>query len=436
MSSSSSSSPRHALVVGCGISGPVMGLFLKKIGITCEIFESDAVPRDGEGGAVSLTENSLSVFDTLGVRDLILPYAMATKSMSFNEYRGRHIATMEQNANMFLRADLCRVLREEGMSQGINVHFGKRLLSVKEEADKVTALFEDGSSFSGDFLLGCDGIFSRTRRSVFPDAAPPAYTQSCGTGGFLKLAPPPPTTQQQQTASSSLTSPIPSSSSASHPLSLPSTNGEMKAYFGLRAFFAYQVLDDGTLGWFCNWSEPSPPADWRTVQDFDQGECFHFLMDLFKGDIPLINDIISNAQQQNQKLAKYHVYDLADLPVWHKGRVCLVGDSAHATVPHAGQGASLAIEDTIVLAKCLRDIPDLEGAFRLFQDIRFARCRRVVATGRRSGGHKTASNMFSRWLRDTLVPIFMKGVKTEMEKHYAYRIDWEQHASATPHDSV
>jgi 2-polyprenyl-6-methoxyphenol hydroxylase-like FAD-dependent oxidoreductase len=68
----------------------------------------------------------------------------------------------------------------------------------------------------------------------------------------------------------------------------------------------------------------------------------------------------------------YPIYDISTRPIWHKGPVVLVGDAIHAVSPGAGQGASLAIEDAIVLAKCLRDGEDHALAFATHERLRRA----------------------------------------------------------------
>ena len=66
------------------------------------------------------------------------------------------------------------------------------------------------------------------------------------------------------------------------------------------------------------------------------------------------------------------------LPQWHSGPMVLVGDAAHTTGPAAGQGASVAMEDGVILAKCLRDIPDRDSAFETYQRLRVDRIQRLL----------------------------------------------------------
>jgi 2-polyprenyl-6-methoxyphenol hydroxylase-like FAD-dependent oxidoreductase len=81
-------------------------------------------------------------------------------------------------------------------------------------------------------------------------------------------------------------------------------------------------------------------------------------------------------------------YDISTQPIWHKGPVVLVGDAIHAVSPGAGQGASLAVEDAIVLAKCLRDGEDHPLAFATYEHLRRERVEHMVKYGRSLGQAK------------------------------------------------
>jgi FAD-dependent urate hydroxylase len=106
----------------------------------------------------------------------------------------------------------------------------------------------------------------------------------------------------------------------------------------------------------------------------------------------------------------YLVHDLATIPTWHRGPAALVGDAAHATSPNARQGASLAMEDALVLATCLRDLPDTERALAAYERLRRQRAEKVVAYSHRIGRSKTVSNPVEVWIRDLVLPIALKRV--------------------------
>jgi 2-polyprenyl-6-methoxyphenol hydroxylase-like FAD-dependent oxidoreductase len=124
-------------------------------------------------------------------------------------------------------------------------------------------------------------------------------------------------------------------------------------------------------------------------------------------------------------VGKWPVYDLPFLPTWHKGPVCLIGDAAHATSPHIGQGASLALEDAVVLARCLRDIPDLEWVFATYQGLRIERVETLVRQARRIGDRKIPGPV-AGWFRDLLLPLFLKAGANSMNWVYSYKVDWDE----------
>jgi 2-polyprenyl-6-methoxyphenol hydroxylase-like FAD-dependent oxidoreductase len=106
----------------------------------------------------------------------------------------------------------------------------------------------------------------------------------------------------------------------------------------------------------------------------------------------------------------------------------LVGDAAHATSPSAGQGASLALEDAIMLAKCVRDLPELEDAFAAYERRRRARAERIVRSSRARGQNKAITNPIMRRLRDLTLPFFLKRFANSDSLNwlYDYKVDWDE----------
>src|SRR5262245_40457957 len=115
------------------------------------------------------------------------------------------------------------------------------------------------------------------------------------------------------------------------------------------------------------------------------------------------------------------------VPRWHRDSMVIIGDAAHATSPSSGQGASLAIEDAIVLAKCIRDYEELSQAFTAYERLRRQRVERVVAYSARVSQTKTPGAI-GRWFRDLLMPLALK-VFASPNAHawlYGYHIDWSE----------
>jgi FAD-dependent urate hydroxylase len=108
-----------------------------------------------------------------------------------------------------------------------------------------------------------------------------------------------------------------------------------------------------------------------------------------------------------------------------------VGDAAHATSPASGQGASMAIEDAVVLARCLRDLTDNQQAFAAYERLRRGRVERIVAQGARSSSGKAAGPI-ARVIRDLMLPMILKRVagKKSLAWVYGYHIDWDEKVAA------
>ncbi len=129
------------------------------------------------------------------------------------------------------------------------------------------------------------------------------------------------------------------------------------------------------------------------------------MLDLFREDLPLISEMIRATESP---IIGYPIYDISTQPIWQKGPVVLVGDAIHAVSPGAGQGASLAVEDAIVLAKCLRDREDLSQAFATYERLRRGRVEHMVRYGRSLGQAKVMTNPIQVGFRDLLMPFFLK----------------------------
>lgn len=291
------------------------------------------------------------------------------------------------------RGDLHRTLREEAERHGVPIFWGKRLERIEVTIDhQVVAHFTDGTTAEGDLLIGCDGIHSHTRRTINPDAPLPAYTGLLSCGGFV------------------------------HGSRLRPTPDTQHFIFGKRAFFGYFVKESGDVWWFSNIAWPGEPRR-SELAAISQSEWREKLLDLHGDDQPFIGDII---RATDGGIGVYPIYDLPTTPIWHRGPIVLMGDAAHATSPSAGQGASLALEDAIVLAKCIRDLPRLEDAFATYESLRRERAERIVIFSRRRGSNKAASNAVARWLRDLMLPFVFRFFANPraLDWVYSYRVDW------------
>lgn len=383
---------KKALIAGGGIAGPVLAMFLKKTGIETVVYEGRPEPADGAGAFLNLAPNGLAVLDALGIGGEIQAAGTPTTAIAFHNHRGKKLGEIPERTVLLKRGVLNRTLREAAARRGVPVEFGKKLAGVEATSrSTVVARFEDGTEAEGNLLVGCDGIRSVTRRSVFPDAPGPRYTGVLDCGAFTRT-----------------------------PEAGPS-DGVMRMTFGKEAFFGYQVVPSGEVYWFQNFHRAAEP-DRDELKAIPSAEYQRMLLEMHRDDHAPISEIIGSTEG---RIERWPLHEMPPIPRWHEGPVCLVGDAAQATTPHVGQGASMAMEDAIVLAKCLRDLPDKETAFAAYERIRRKRVEKVVAMARRTGNQKSPSGAVGRTVRDLALPFFLKmGVKATGPV-YSYRVGWK-----------
>ncbi|MGI5154290.1 FAD-dependent monooxygenase [Microbispora sp. CA-102843] len=322
---------------------------------------------------------------------------MDTPVMEIRNARGKLLATTSQPSRTLRRADLYQALRDEAVRRGVRIHYGKRLTDASATSNGVRAVFADGSEAEGDLLVGADGLRSRTRALIDPGAPRARYVGLLNTGGYAEGA------------------------------RVPGRPGVTNFIFGRRCFFGYMIHPDGRVWWFAN--PPSrrematedlaaiTPDQWRAR-----------LMDLFEGETGPMREIIAATPHI---LPGWNTYDFPSVPKWFTERMVILGDAAHATSPSSGQGASMAIEDAVVLGKCLRDVPDTADAFAAFERLRRERVERVVAQGKRNGDGK-APGAGGAFVRDLILPVIMRQVekRNALAWMHDYRITWDDRVPA------
>ncbi len=393
---------RKALIIGCGIAGPVVALFLQRAGIEAEIYEARAASTDYGGSFLNMACNGLDVLKPLRLDGPVSSQGSPIPRMMIWNGKGKRLGEVRNGARAevgapsinILRSRLHQVLREEAEQGRIKIAFGKKLQGLETGKQGVVATFEDGTTAEGSFLVGCDGVYSRTRSFINSDAPTPQYTGLISTGGFAQHS------------------------------SFPPTPDTMHFVFGKRAFFGYHISSSGELYWFVNFPQKAAPAK-GDLDMIVSEEWQERMLDLFREDLPLISEMIRATEST---IIAYPIYDIATQPIWQKGPVVLVGDAIHAVSPNAGQGASLAMEDAIVLAKCLRDIPDHALAFATYERLRRARAERMVQHGRNAGQGKVMTNPIQVWFRDLLTPFFLKlfANPAALDWVYSYQVDWDE----------
>ncbi|OZM72758.1 FAD-dependent oxidoreductase [Amycolatopsis antarctica] len=366
-----------ALIIGGGIAGTVTAIALRRAGVRATVHEAYGRTSDGVGAFLTLAVNGIDALDALGLRTLLRGRTFDTPRMEFFNGNGRALGGLPVGGELpdgsgavtVSRSDLYIALRDEAVRQGVQVEYGKRLTGARREGEGVRAEFADGSSATGDLLIGADGLRSTVRYLIDPAAPKATYQGLLNTVGTARG------------------------------VDLGLRPGTVNMVFGKRSFFAYFPHPDGDTWWWANPPAPKEPtaADLAAATD---AEIKARLLGMFSADRTPATRLIEASEDI---VRPYPTYYFPRVPVWHRDRMIIVGDAAHATPPAAGQGASMALEDAVTLAKCLRDNEDVDLAFGRYESVRRERVEAIVAMGERNGGGKKSPGTVGRVLRDVFL---------------------------------
>lgn len=370
----------RALIIGGGIAGPVLAVALRRVGIDATVFERGSRDDDRRGAWITFQANGMDALRAIDLAGPVESLGYPVDEISFMNGKGRSLGRMPmaarrpdgQTSVMMPRAELYRVLSDQAAQHGVEVEYDREFVGAEYTATGVIARFADGSTAEGDFLVGADGIHSRVRRTIDPDAAPPRYVPVLNIGGYIPG------------------------------LSVDAPDREFVMQFGTRCFFAWMKTPDGGTVWFANPPMKDEPAR-GVLSGMSDADWRGWLRELMRGDAGPSARIIEAAPAP---LTGWTTYDMPVVRHWHdgRGRMVLIGDAAHATSPAAGQGAAMSLEDAVILAQCLRDLPDAASAFATYESLRRDRVERIVEHGRRSSAQKAAGPI-GRVARDLMLPI-------------------------------
>jgi 2-polyprenyl-6-methoxyphenol hydroxylase-like FAD-dependent oxidoreductase len=375
---------RKALIIGAGIAGPIAAILLKKAGIEAELFEARPYST-GIGGGLQIAPNGMHVLAEAGLADDMTRRGSVADAIAFYAQSGARLGSVNRNMQQRFgqpavnmpRSTLFETILAKTKAENIDVHFEKRLLRIEDRADRpIVAYFADGSSAEGDLLIGADGVHSAVRNHVVADAPKPFDLDLVSFGGFV-------------------------------PRSLLESAGtppELIMTVGRSGFFGYGFCGaDPNTGAMCWSTQPTRGIDAATFRAMDQDALRRHLRRYHAGwhaPIPQLIDAL-------QEIVVSASLDLATLRNWSRGRAVLIGDAAHATSPHAGQGASIALEDALRLTRILQAEPETSAAFQHFESERRARVERIVALARRNGNQKREFGRAGAWFRDQMLRLVL-----------------------------
>jgi salicylate hydroxylase len=366
-------------IIGGGISGVALALDLcRHSHLDVQLFESAAA--FGEVGAgVSFGANAVRAIAGFGLAE---PYGLAAdrtpepwQDVWFEWRRGDDAGYISASVapgvgqSSVHRADFLDVLASR-LPEGV-ARFNKRAVGVEQRGDEVRVRFTDGSDYVGDLLIAADGIKSAIRGHVLEGigaaAAAPRFSGTCAYRGLID--------------SQRLRDAYRAAGVDEHLVDVP------QMYLGLDAHILTFPVKQGRIinvvAFVSDRSQPDPqwPEDAPWVREASQEE----MLRAFTG----WGDAARILLECIAKPTYWALHDLAELPGYVHGRVALIGDAAHAMLPHQGAGAGQGLEDAYFLARLLGDPQvgqdKLGELLTVYDALRRPRACRVQRTSREAG---------------------------------------------------
>jgi salicylate hydroxylase len=353
-------------IVGGGIGGLTAAVAMHRRGIDATVYEQS--PRITEIGAgVSLSPNAIKALRGLGLDAEVAAIGFESDNQLVRAWNTGDVLSKVFRKGVYQkefgapylslhRADLVDVLRRQLPDSVFRL--GRQCVRAETFDTYARIHFSDGGQEDVDLLVGADGIRSAVRRSLFGDDAP-RFTGSVCWRGLVPLS--------------------------LFPAGLIST--DLTLYMGPRSHVIHFMVRGGTVVNFVAHVETSSWTGESWTQECDRAE----VMKTFAGWHPPLLHLLGSSEHYY----KWALYDREPLDRWTKGRTTLLGDSAHAMLPHIGQGACMAIEDGYALAEVLSQLPhDLNEALRQYEMLRLSRTRRAVLEARARGKEM---HLTSKW---------------------------------------
>ncbi|MER7457071.1 FAD-dependent monooxygenase [Micromonospora sp. NPDC126480] len=390
---------KRALVIGGGVAGPVAAMALRKAGIVATVYEAYPSAADGIGVTLTLAPNGVAAMGLIGADDAVQSIGLPMPRMVVSDGYGVRIGefpplSVQPTMLGLWRDELSQVLHERAEAQGVPIEYGKRLVDAEETADGIVARFEDGTTATGDVLIGCDGVRSRVRTLIDPNAPKPEVMPLLNFGAAADYA-------------------------------VPDADPDaMYFVFGKKAFFGYWVQPDGRTAWFANVPD-SRHMTYAKANEISAGQWMRELRATFADDVPA-RQVVEHTDPDTL-VAIGSIESMPSVPHWHRGRMVLVGDAVHAPSPSSGQGASMATESAIQVARCLRDFDDLPSAFAAYEQLRRERVEKVILRGKRTTNSKTVGP-FAKTMMRLMMPLALKTFLNQertLGPEQRYRINWD-----------
>ncbi len=334
-----------ALVVGGGIAGMSAAIMLRRSGVAVDLIDIDPNWRV-YGAGITITGPTLRAFKALGILERIMRDAHTADGVQVCSVAGDPLTLIPTPAPLgsdvpgsggIMRPALHAILSSDVLALGTNVRLGITIDAIAHAPAGEDVRFSDGTAGRYDLVVGADGLYSRVRALLFPNAPAPQFTgQAC-----WRL----------------MTERLPGIDRRHYFLGGPVKAGLTPVSRDEMYMFVLENVGENT------WVDP---------ETFSQR--LRGLLTVYGGPLARVRDGISPASS-----IVYRPLEAVLLPApWYAGRTVVIGDAAHATTPQLASGAGMAVEDGLVLVEELERAPSVEEGLAQFMRRRFERCRLVV----------------------------------------------------------
>ena len=378
-------SPGKVLVAGAGIGGLTAAIALRRRGLEVEVFERTAELRE-VGAGLLLAANAQKALAKLGLAEAVERLGTPASASEIRSWRGRTImsiplAELEGRIGAASaavhRADLQALLLRE-LGEG-SLCLDREVEDFEGDADGVTVQFADGSEERAGILVGADGLRSKIRSRLFGPHKP----RYAGYTAWRAVVEP-----EREL--------------------LPWGTGFES--WGRGSRFGCAHIGEGRVYWFATSKAPEGGKDGPSGSPSGARST---LLNHFSGWHHPVRELIEATKEDD--IRRDDIYDRQPLAErWGEGRVTLLGDAAHPMTPNLGQGACQAIEDAVVLARCLREsgaAGDAAGSLRRYEALRSGRVAKITRRSRRIGQVCQLENPLLRRLRDLTLAALPPGAQ-------------------------
>lgn len=372
----SSASSRHILIAGAGIGGLTLACALRRAGHTVSVFERAEALRP-VGAGITIQMNAMTALRGIGLGEAVAEAGARIERGAILDASGRVLSLMRlerigaelgEPMVCLLRGRLQAVLLARAGEE--HVHTGRAVTGFRDDGRRVTVTLSDGSTATGDVLVGADGLRSVVRRELLGEE-PLRYA---GYTSWRGVAP----------AEGLLEDPLRTTES-----------------WGPGARFGIVPIGFGQVYWFATLNTSAGGTD-------APGRSRERLLEIFGGWHAPIAGLLQATPEE--AILRTDIQDRPPASHWTKGRVTLLGDAAHPMTPNLGQGGCQAIEDAVVLAGCLSRGSGVEAALADYEHRRVARANSFVERSYSLGRVAQWESGAGRFVRDALMRLVPEGL--------------------------